>query len=233
LKLQSLLLGLARTKAWDAVLLLARSSLGAARRALYFSYRGPSRAGGRFREAPLQPPTRMEVPSPCASCKIGCQGQITQRRMPDLWQKDPNAIRLRGWGVIYTRITSGLVQRGKSSRAELLGISSAVILKACAFRERTQFLALEKGRCPSSEFLEHFHSLFFLRSKRGDADALGLPSGISPRPRCGSDPQKKNLLLISRILCKFRRTSRNRRYAPAGHLLRGVWPSIMYNDHAL
>ena len=39
--------------------------------------------------------------------------------------------------------------------------------------------------------------------------------------------------LISRILCKFRRTSRNRRYAPAGHLLRGVWPSIMYNDHAL
>jgi hypothetical protein len=40
-------------------------------------------------------------------------------------------------------------------------------------------------------------------------------------------------VLISRILCKFRRTSRNRRYAPAGHLLRGVWPGIMYNDHAL
>jgi hypothetical protein len=43
-------------------------------------------------------------------------------------------------------------------------------------------------------FLEHFHSLLFLRSKRGDADAPGLPSGISPRPRCGSDPQKKDLL---------------------------------------
>jgi hypothetical protein len=26
---------------------------------------------------------------------------------------------------------------------------------------------------------------------------------------------------------------KNRRYAPAGHLLRGVWPSTMYNDHAL
>jgi hypothetical protein len=37
----------------------------------------------------------------------------------------------------------------------------------------------------------------------------------------------------ARILCECRRTSRNRRYAPAGHLLRGVWPSIMYNDHAL
>jgi hypothetical protein len=40
-------------------------------------------------------------------------------------------------------------------------------------------------------------------------------------------------MLIARILCEFRRTSRNRRYAPAGRLLRGVWPSIMYNDHAL
>jgi hypothetical protein len=26
---------------------------------------------------------------------------------------------------------------------------------------------------------------------------------------------------------------KNRRYAPAGRLLRGVWPSTMYNDHAL
>jgi hypothetical protein len=26
---------------------------------------------------------------------------------------------------------------------------------------------------------------------------------------------------------------KNHRYAPAGHLLRGVWPSTMYNDHAL
>jgi hypothetical protein len=34
--------------------------------------------------------------------------------------------------------------------------------------------------------LEHFHSLFFLRSKRGDADAPGLPPGAPPRPRCGS-----------------------------------------------
>jgi hypothetical protein len=40
-------------------------------------------------------------------------------------------------------------------------------------------------------------------------------------------------LLIARTLCEFRRTSRNRRYAPAGRLLRGVWPSAMYNDHAL
>jgi hypothetical protein len=40
-------------------------------------------------------------------------------------------------------------------------------------------------------------------------------------------------ILISRNLPKSRRTSRNRRYAPAGHLLRGVWPSTMYNDHAL
>jgi hypothetical protein len=40
-------------------------------------------------------------------------------------------------------------------------------------------------------------------------------------------------LLIARALCEFRRTSRNRRYAPAGRLLRGVWPSTMYNDHAL
>jgi hypothetical protein len=40
--------------------------------------------------------------------------------------------------------------------------------------------------------------------------------------------------LMARILCEFRRTSRIRRYAPAGHLLRGVlWPSAMYNDHAL
>jgi hypothetical protein len=43
----------------------------------------------------------------------------------------------------------------------------------------------------------------------------------------------EHVLLIARALCEFRRTSRNRRYAPAGHLLRGVWPSIMYNDHAL
>jgi hypothetical protein len=43
---------------------------------------------------------------------------------------------------------------------------------------------IEKGRCPSSN-----HSPFFLRSKRGDADALGLPSGIFPRPRCGSHCQ--------------------------------------------
>jgi hypothetical protein len=42
-----------------------------------------------------------------------------------------------------------------------------------------------------------------------------------------------NTSLIARNLRKFRRTSRNRRYAPAGHLLRGVWPSTMYNDHAL
>jgi hypothetical protein len=34
-----------------------------------------------------------EVPSPCASCKICCQGQITQRRMPDLGQTGSNAIR--------------------------------------------------------------------------------------------------------------------------------------------
>ena len=46
-------------------------------------------------------------------------------------------------------------------------------------------------------------------------------------------PGQYTYILISRILCEFRRTSRNRRYAPAGHLLRGVWPSIMYNDHAL
>jgi hypothetical protein len=26
---------------------------------------------------------------------------------------------------------------------------------------------------------------------------------------------------------------KNHRYAPAGRLLRGVWPSTMYNDHAL
>jgi hypothetical protein len=39
--------------------------------------------------------------------------------------------------------------------------------------------------------------------------------------------------LIARVLCEFRRTSRNRPYAPARRLLRGVWPSIMYNDHAL
>jgi hypothetical protein len=41
----------------------------------------------------LHPHACMEVPSPCASCKICCQGQITQRRMPDLWQKDSNVIR--------------------------------------------------------------------------------------------------------------------------------------------
>jgi hypothetical protein len=39
-----------------------------------------------------------------------------------------------GLGGVYPRLTSGLVQRGKSLRAELLGIS-VVILKACAFRE--------------------------------------------------------------------------------------------------
>jgi hypothetical protein len=33
------------------------------------------------------------VPSSCASCKICCQGQITQRCMPDLGQKDSNVIR--------------------------------------------------------------------------------------------------------------------------------------------
>jgi hypothetical protein len=41
----------------------------------------------------LHPRACMEVPSPCASCKISCQGQITQRCMPDLGQKDSNAIR--------------------------------------------------------------------------------------------------------------------------------------------
>jgi hypothetical protein len=41
----------------------------------------------------LHPRACMEVPSPCASCKICCQGQITQRCMPDLGQKDSNAIR--------------------------------------------------------------------------------------------------------------------------------------------
>ena len=54
-----------------------------------------------------------------------------------------------------------------------------------------------KGRCPSSKFLEHFHSLFFLRSKRGDADALGLPSGIFPRPRCGRCPLLKTSVVPS------------------------------------
>jgi hypothetical protein len=41
----------------------------------------------------LHPCACMEVPSPCASCKICCQGQITQGRMPDLAQKDSNVIR--------------------------------------------------------------------------------------------------------------------------------------------
>jgi hypothetical protein len=41
----------------------------------------------------LHPRACMEVPSSCASCKICCQGQITQRRMPDLGQKDSNVIR--------------------------------------------------------------------------------------------------------------------------------------------
>jgi hypothetical protein len=46
-------------------------------------------------------PTRMhmEVPSPCASCKICCQGQITQRCMPDLGQKDSDVIRYEGQEV--------------------------------------------------------------------------------------------------------------------------------------
>jgi hypothetical protein len=42
----------------------------------------------------LHPRACMEVPSSCASCKICCQGQITQRRVPPgLWQKDSNVIR--------------------------------------------------------------------------------------------------------------------------------------------
>ena len=41
----------------------------------------------------LHPRACMEVPSPCASCKICCQGQITQGCMPDLGQKDSNVIR--------------------------------------------------------------------------------------------------------------------------------------------
>jgi hypothetical protein len=42
---------------------------------------------------PLHPRGCMEVPSSCASCKICCQGQITQRRMPDLGQTDSDVIR--------------------------------------------------------------------------------------------------------------------------------------------
>jgi hypothetical protein len=42
---------------------------------------------------PLHPRACMAVPSPCASCRTCCQGQITQRCMPDLGQKDSNAIR--------------------------------------------------------------------------------------------------------------------------------------------
>jgi hypothetical protein len=51
-------------------------------------------SSGGFREVRSHCTQRafMEVPSSCASCKICCQGQITQRRMPDLWQKDSNAI---------------------------------------------------------------------------------------------------------------------------------------------
>ena len=41
----------------------------------------------------LHPRACMEVPSSCASCKICCQGQITQRCVPDLGQKDSNVIR--------------------------------------------------------------------------------------------------------------------------------------------
>jgi hypothetical protein len=37
-----------------------------------------------------------DVPSPCASCKICCQGPITQRRTLGLWQNDSNAIRQSG-----------------------------------------------------------------------------------------------------------------------------------------
>jgi hypothetical protein len=83
---------------WNVLLL--RSSLGAACappcRALHCSsMASPSRAGASARRGVTAPNARacMEVPSACASCKICCQGQITQRRMPDLWQKDSNAIR--------------------------------------------------------------------------------------------------------------------------------------------
>jgi hypothetical protein len=69
------------------------------------------------------------------------------------------------------------------------------------------------------------------------AESSAWPSHRTP-PQHGEGEYRGSMVahpkeLISRILCKFRRTSRNRRYAPAGHLLRGVWPSTMYNDHAL
>jgi hypothetical protein len=115
----------------------------------------------------------------------------TQRRLGRA--ETSHSVLASGLGGVCTRITSGLVQRGKSSRAKLLGISVVILKAACAFRECARLLVLEKGLLPR-RFLERFHSLFFLRSKRGDADAPGLPSGISPRPRCGSDLKKKNLL---------------------------------------
>jgi hypothetical protein len=37
-------------------------------------------------------------------------------------------------------------------------------------------------------------------------------------------------VLLAKATCV---NSLNHRYAPAGRLLRGVWPSTMYNDHAL
>jgi hypothetical protein len=57
----------------------------------------------------------MEVPSPCASCKICCQGQITQRRMPDLGQKDSNAIRYEDQEV--RRSNTELTDEGPQGRS--------------------------------------------------------------------------------------------------------------------
>jgi hypothetical protein len=57
----------------------------------------------------LHPRACMEVPSSCASCKICCQGQITQRRMPDLGQKDANVIRYEDQEVRRSNIELGYV----------------------------------------------------------------------------------------------------------------------------
>jgi hypothetical protein len=51
------------------------------------------RAALQLHESLARRACMMEVPSPCASCKICCQEQITQRHMPDLGQNDSNAIR--------------------------------------------------------------------------------------------------------------------------------------------
>jgi hypothetical protein len=64
----------------------------------------------------------MEVPSPCASCKICCQGQITQRCIPDLGQKDSNAIRYEDQEVrrSNTELTSPLVRKKIIEKSQML-----------------------------------------------------------------------------------------------------------------